>query len=162
MTLKQLLELRAAKISAMKNIQDKGDAIVASDVNTIKTMADEIKQYDMQIEAIETTRDAAMKNSATPEVKTKTASEDFKDGFVAYLKGNISERQLGKFQAAAGAYDVAKGLETVPEGFLKELQEKILEFGVIGPLARHIQTAEHGDLHIPTIDDTANAGVWTA
>lgn len=162
MTLKQLNELRAAKVLAMKTIQDKGDAIVATDLSAIKTMSDDIKQLDMQIEAINVTRDAAMTASAAPAKKEVTAKDAFAAGFVTYLKGGIDEKELSKFQAAVGAYDAAAGKETVPEGFLAELQATILEYGVIIPDCRNIMTAEHGDLHIPTVDDTANAGVWTA
>ncbi len=161
-TMKELQEFRAGKVAGMKAIQDKGDAIVATDLSTIKTMSDEIKQIDMQMEAIETTRISAMKDSAPETVKKATAKDDFKDAFVAYLKGDIGERQLSKFQAAVGAGDVGAGLETVPTDFLKELQEAILEYGVIAPDARNITTANNGTLHIPMIDDTSNAGVWTA
>jgi len=161
-TLKELRELRAARVVAMKTIQDKGDAIVATDLSTIKTMSDEIAQFDMQIEAINVTRESAMTASLPVEKKVASAKDDFANGFVAYLKGNIDEKELSKFQAAVGAGDANAGKETVPDGFLKELQDTILEYGVIIPDCRSITTAEHGDLNIPTVDDTANAGVWTA
>jgi len=161
-TLKELMELRAGKVAGMKAIQAKGDTMVSADVSTVGTMADEISQFDMQIKVIETTRDAAMTASLPVEKKVASAKDDFANGFVAYLKGDISEKELNKFQAAVGAGDVNAGKETVPTGFLKELQDTILEYGVIIPDCRNIETAEHGDLPIPTVDDTANAGVWTA
>ena len=160
MSLKSLRETRAAKVAQMQNIQTtKGENLDKTDLATIKSLGDEVADIDMQIEAIELTRTAAIQNVKPLDEKIVDQVKEIKTKFNNYLRGKITQRE---FENAVGAGDIGKGKETVPEDFLRELQEKIKEFGVIGNDARHITTSDNGQLHIPTIDDTASAGVWTA
>ena len=54
------------------------------------------------------------------------------------------------------------GAELVPAEFQKQVLAKMLEHGVILGEANIITTSENGELSVPTIDDTANGGAWTA
>jgi HK97 family phage major capsid protein len=75
-------------------------------------------------------------------------------------KGDAS--RLNKEERAAlqvGAND--EGGYTVPKAFEKTLIESMREWGVVSGLARHITTAESGDLSIPTVATNATAA-WEA
>ena len=159
LNIKELKELRASKVAAMDNlVEERGETMDEKTLGAIRSFKQEIIDIDLQIEAIDEVRSIATKNSMPAAEKAVDAKDEFKRSYDLYLRGKIDEKEL----RAVGAGDVAKGKETVPEDFLRELQETILEFGVIAPLARNIMTEDHGQLSIPTIDDTANAGVWTA
>jgi len=52
-----------------------------------------------------------------------------------------------------------KGLETIPEGFVRSLETAMLEFGGMRGVSEVIRTDSEGDLPLPTVNDTANKGV---
>ena len=51
-----------------------------------------------------------------------------------------------------------KGMETIPEGFLYELERKMLAFGGPRSVCRILRTASGNALPMPTVDDTSNSG----
>jgi len=161
MTIKQLQEIRAAKILALGDIQAKGENIVSTDLATMKTIQEEISDVDMQIEAIELTRKYAMENIKPKEEKEDDFIAVQKDSFKTFLMGKISfSEHKQNISAAVGSYDVNKGKELVPDEFVKILKERIKEFGVIIPDLDILQTQNHGIATYPTMDDTANSALW--
>lgn len=54
------------------------------------------------------------------------------------------------------------GQETIPQGFLAELDRKMLAYGGPRPVCRVLRTASGNALPIPKVDDTSNSGVLLA
>ena len=67
------------------------------------------------------------------------------------------EHRVGMDVATTGA-----GLETIPEGFMPELEVKLLAFGGPRSVCRVIRTASGNALPWPTWDDTSNSGAKLA
>lgn len=163
MTLKELMELRAQKSKAIGSIvEEKGDTIVAADLGTINTLKDEILSIDLQIEAIQAQRSTAMKNVQPAADEAADKAAEFKDNFVAHLKGTLSVKEYDKYVATMTSGTATSGAEVVPPEFLKTLIEAMKEYGSLIGDVTIIETANHGELTIPTTDDTGNTGVWTA
>lgn len=160
-TLKELQELRAQKVKQMEMlVNERGNSMTETDVQAVKSFKDEINQIDLQISAIEEVRSVAVASAKPVEEKRENAKNEFRAVFKDYLKGNISNAQLQERIMQAGT--ATAGAETVPPEFLKTLLDKILEYGMFYSDAKVMTTANHGELTIPTVDDTANAGAWTA
>jgi HK97 family phage major capsid protein len=68
-----------------------------------------------------------------------------------------AEYRVGLDVATSGA-----GLETIPEGFLYELEQKLQAYGGPRPVCRVLRTATGNALPMPTVDDTGNQGVKLA
>jgi len=162
MTLKQLMELRAQKTAAIGDIvKQKGEIIAAADLSVMKTLQDEIGDIDNQIQAIQIQRDVALENVKPNEEKQVDATEKIQAAFVAHLKGDMEFKQYEKLVAAMQSGTATAGAELVPPEFLKVLLEKIKEHGSLFDDVDIIETANNGELSIPTADDTSNTGVWT-
>jgi len=160
MTLRQLQEQRSGKVAAMQNIQEKGDKIVALDISAMKTIGDEIKAIDDQIEALELTRQYAINNVKPKEDKKSDFVALQRTEFSAYLRGKSSFHDYRQKIVAAGAYDPNVGKELVPPEFVNIMKERVLEYGIIVPALDRIDTSGTGVLSYPTMDDTANGALW--
>lgn len=158
MNKKELLALRAEKENAMKNIVDtRGEDMNSEALETLKTFKAEILDIDNKMEAIDELRSVALKNSAPVEVKAQDAQKDLSVEFRAYVAGDITGREFEKRASTIAT----NGANVVPEVFVKDLQEKVLEFGSLYGSVSKMTTADNGAVQIPTINDTANAGAWT-
>lgn len=79
--------------------------------------------------------------------------------------GRNTTRQLHDDAEYRAGLDVATsgaGLETIPEGFLYELEQKLQAYGGPRPVCRVIRTATGNALPMPTVDDTGNIGAKLA
>ena len=165
MTIKELRELRAAKLAAMNKIKaDKGSEINTTDIAAMKSLGDEMSDLDLQIQAIELTRDHAVNHTRKPVEKTTDFEAKQYESFGLLIRGKISaekyKRDINEFRAATGAYDIGAGAELVPKEFVRILKERVLEYGMIVPELDKIETSNHGVLEYPTMDDTANSAYW--
>lgn len=77
--------------------------------------------------------------------------------WMAGERQGIREVRTGLDVATSGA-----GKETIPAGFMAELERKMLYFGGARQVARVIQTASGNSLPWPTVDDTSNTGALLA
>ncbi len=161
MTLAEFKAKRAKLLAEMQNIVDtRSENMDEATLNTVKTLKQEMAQIDGSIEAIETLRSEITKADGG-KVIADSAGE-YRASFGKYMRGQIDERELKEarsiFSGVAGA-----AAEAVPDDYLKELFEKISQYGVISPDCRHITTANNGELMIPKIDDTGNnTANWVA
>ena len=160
-TKKELLELRATKENELQAlVNERGESMDDATMATVATLKDEILDIDRNVEAIETVRSVAIQTAKPPEARAEAKATEFRATFKDYLRGDISNAQLQERIMQAGT--ATAGKETVPPEFLKTLLDKILEYGMLYSDAYVFTTENHGELSIPTSDDTANAGVWTA
>ena len=162
MTKSQLIALRDDKLNTMNTLVESRAAVevemTETDVAAVKTLQEEIRSYDKKIEAIDILQTEMAKKSNPVETE-KDVTEESRAAFGEYLRGTIDQKE---YEVRANVIGTpAKGGTTVPDEFFRELQESIKEFGIISGKCRHITTADNGTLTIPTIDDTANSGVWT-
>ena len=156
LTKQELLELRAEKEKAMKNIvETRGDNMDAEALATIKSFKEEIKDIDLKVEAIDELRSVAIKSAKPAEKTAEDSQKELRGLFESFLRKQISTQE---YEKRAGTI-TANG-DLVPEDFLKQLHETINEYGTIYPKVRKIITGENGELSIPTINDTANQGAW--
>ncbi len=161
MTLKELLEQRAAKLKQMETLtEERGSSMDEETLSTVKTLKDEINDIDRQISAIEEIRSVAVRNSKPAEDAKEDHKKEFRSTFIGYLRGEITNSQLEQRIMQAGAS--GRGKETVPDEFYRTLLDKIKEYGMLFADANVMTTANHGDLLIPTSDDTGQTGAWTA
>jgi len=159
MTLAQFKEKRAELLAEMQNIVDtRSENMDDATLNTVKTLKDEIKGVDSSIDAIETLR-STIKGDAVETASTVDENEQ-RSQFDAFMRGKSKNNEIQLRSMMSGT--PAKGAESVPDDFLRELFKKIAEFGSITQDARHITTGDNGELTLPIVDDTANKGVWTA
>lgn len=160
-TLKELLELRAKALKQMETLaEERGASMDETTLATIKSFKDDIEGIDLQISAIEEMRSVAVRSSKPVEDKVADTKAEFRSSFVDYMRGKINNEQLQQRVMQAGT--ATAGLELVPDEFYRTLLDKILEYGMLFSDANVLTTANHGDLLIPTSDDTGNAGAWTA
>lgn len=158
MNIKELKELRSQKEAAMKNIvETRGEEMNEETLEALKTFKAEIQDIDRKIEAINELRSVALKESAPVEVKVADAKKDLAGEFRSYVAGKITYRE---FEQRANNL-VTNGVDIVPEDFVRELQEKILEFGSLYNSVSKMTTTDNGQVSIPVIDDTAATGAWT-
>ena len=157
MNIKELKAERARLEAAMANIiETRGEALDIEGLETIKQFKEDIGAIDTKIEAIDTLRSVALKESAPIEIRTADKQTELAGAFRTYVKnGGFKE-----FETRAATL-VTDGANVVPEVFIKDLQEKILEFGMLYNAVSKLITADNGAVQIPTIDDTTTAGVWT-
>jgi len=154
----ELLQMRSDKQKQMKDtIETRGENPDEASMNLVTSLKEEIKGLDNKIDMIEEYRAIAIKNTKPEDAKNADKGVELRGLFKEYMRGNLGTKE---FEKRAGLI-TANG-SVIPDEFLKELQETILEFGVISGSCRHITTEDNGQLSIPVIDDTANAGQWTA
>ncbi len=160
-TKKQLQEERANKVAQMETlVNERSSNMDDETLATVQTLKDEIKGIDGALAGIEAVRSVAIVGSKPVADALADHKKEFRTGFTQYLRGQISNAELEERIMQAGA--TGAGLETVPDEFYKTLLEKVLEYGTLFSQANVLTTANHGDLTIPTSDDTANSGAWTA
>lgn len=160
-TKKELLEERAKKVKQMETlVEERSSNMDNETLATIQTLKDEIGGIDASIAGIEAVRSVAIENSKPVENRVEDSKKAFRSTFVQYLRGQVTNKELEERIMKAGTATV--GLETVPDEFYQTLLTKVLEYGMLYSQANVLTTANHGDLTIPTADDTANAGAWTA
>ena len=76
---------------------------------------------------------------------------------------NLATRYRGvRREFRAMATTAGAGGETIPEGFVNNLEIALLAFGGVRQVSSVIRTAEGNDLPWPTTDDTANEGALIA
>lgn len=149
---------RQSKVDAMASIINKrGDSMDEESLAAIKSFKQEIGDIDMKISAIEELRSVAVKESKPVEQKQHDVKEEVRSEFSKYLRGKQTAKEYETRAASVGANG-----DIIPDEFLKELHESILEFGNISKEAKVITTMAAGELSVPVINDTANSGVWTA
>jgi len=158
MNIKELMALRKEKEDAMKNIvETRGEAMDEQALETLKTFKAEIGDIDMKIEGINELRSVALKQSAPLEVRQSNKEDELRSEFRNYVTGVYTTRE---FEQRASTL-VDNGANIVPDVFVRDLQEKVLEYGSLYNATSKMQTADNGSVQIPTINDTANAGAWT-
>lgn len=156
--LSELKMLRKEKQDAMADVIEKrGETPDEASMALVATLKQEMNEIDNQVKMIEEYRSIAMDNTKPEDIKTVDKKAEHRALFTEYTRGEITTKE---FEKRAGL--ISANGSVIPDEFLRELQETILEYGVISPSCRHIMTADNGQLSIPVIDDTANAGAWTA
>ena len=160
--LKALLEKRgqlAAKMEAtLSTIETEKRANKPEETELLAQLNQDINDLNIMIEARQKLNvlDTA---SFKPDTKSEdNAAAEFRSNFVLYLRGKMDEKQFRAMTAGTAT----AGAELVPPEFQKQVLAKILEYGVIMSRAYLVPTTTNGELSVPTIDDTANAGAWTA
>lgn len=68
------------------------------------------------------------------------------------------KREFIAEQRALNITDATKGQETIPEGFVSQLEEALLTFSNIRQVAEVMRTDMGNDLPWPTVNDTSNEG----
>ena len=158
--MKNKADLQAKRLeleNAMKSIvENRAESIDDTALATIDSLKQDMVQIDREIRAIDELRSVAISAGKPVEAKALDAKTELRSAFGGYLRGKVAMKDLEKRAVTVGA----NGADIVPEDFLRELQETILEYGVLGGSVRHITTADNGELLIPVVDDTANAGAW--
>ena len=105
-------------------------------------------------------RDACRQVGVDPSAKEIDLSANFRYGGPAWASGGRNterEIRVGLDVATSGA-----GLETIPEGFMYELERRMLAFGNVRQVCRVLRTATGNALPWPTVDDTSNSGALLA
>ncbi len=152
----ELIEQRSEKIKEMENLLDKrSQNMTEDDLSVIKSIKAEIQEIDTRVSAIDELR-SVLKKDSTPEKRAESKEEELRTAFDEYIRGKIPSKEYEQRSASVGTNG-----DVVPEDFYRNLLEAINEFGLIGPEANHIVTADNGQLSIPVINDTANEGQWT-
>lgn len=77
--------------------------------------------------------------------------------FVSRGRQHVREVRVGLDVATSGA-----GLETIPEGFMSELEAVTLAYSSVRGVCRVIRTASGNAMPWPKVDDTGNTGVLLA
>ena len=158
MTKSELEILRKTKVDAVESIvQTRGEEMTDVALASIKSIKDEIKQIDLNIEAINEIRSVALEAGKPVEEKKADAKDELREAFAKYTRGDITGREYETRANTVGANG-----DVVPDEFLKELQETILEYGMLNSAARHLPTDTNGTISVPVINDTTTSGVWTA
>ena len=158
MNKKDLLALRKEKENAMANIvETRSEDMTEEVMETLKTFKEEILEIDRKIEAIDELRSVAIKNSAPVEVQKADKEAELNSEFRNYIVGDSSFREFEKRASTL----VTDSANIVPDAFIKNLQAKILEYGSLYGSVSKLQTADNGQVQIPTIDDTTSVGAWT-
>lgn len=149
---------RQSKVDAMASIVNKrGEDMTEESLAAIKSFKAEVANIDLQIDAINELRSVAIQDGKPVEQKVADVKDEVRSEFSKYLRGESTAKEFEQRAATVGAQG-----DIVPDEFLKELHEAILEYGEISKDARHLTTNDNGELSIPVINDTSNAGVWTA
>ena len=158
MNIAELEIARKSKEDAMASIvATRGETMDDEALAAMKTFKSEISKIDKQVEAINELRSVALEAGKPVAVKAVEAKDELRQAFADYSRGKITGKEYELRANTVGANG-----DVVPDDFLKELQETILEYGMLNASARHLSTEDNGTLSIPVINDTANAGVWTA
>lgn len=156
--LSELRQLRKEKQDLIADtIETRGTNPDEASMALVKSLKEEMTQIDNEVDMIEEYRSIAINNTKPEDIKTIDKAVEQRALFNDYMRGEIGTKE---FEKRAGL--ISANGSVIPDEFLKELQETILEYGVISPSCRHIMTEDNGELSIPVIDDTANSGVWTA
>lgn len=156
MNIKELNVIRQEKVDAITDIvETRGSEMTEDSLSVVEGFKAEITEIDNKIKGQELMRSVALTN-AKPATKQVIKEDTMKVEFRNFLTGEISKRE---FEKRTGTVAV-NGVNVVPEVFLKELNEKILERGNLYSATKKLTTADNGEILIPTIDDTANAGAW--
>lgn len=160
--LKELMEKRAAiaaKLEAtLKTIEAEKRDNKPEETELMNKLNSDIADLNVMIEARERLNNLDVSNIIPASNYKEDEAKEFRANFVTYLRGGMDEKEL----RAMAAGTATGGAELVPTEFQKQVLAKILEYGVILGEANLITTAENGELSVPTIDDTANGGAWTA
>lgn len=158
MNLNELNKMRAEKVLAMKDIvETRGAEMNEDSLAVVQGFKAEIADIDIKIKGQEELRSVAIANSKPAEVKAEVAQGNLGSEFRSYVSGEITYKELQKRAATI----TSDGANVVPEEFVRDLQEKILEYGMILGDASKMTTKDNGQVQIPTINDTASAGAWT-
>lgn len=75
---------------------------------------------------------------------------------------NRGRQQIREFRVGLDVGTGGAGQETIPEGFVAELERVTLAYANVRNVCRVIRTAGGGDLPWPKVDDTGNTGVLLA
>jgi len=158
MNMNELQTARAKAVEAMSSLQvTRGETMDEAVLATMNSFKEEVRAIDKQIEAIDIMREVALDAGKPVEEKQADAKDELREAFGAYSRGKITGREYELRANTVGANG-----DVVPDDFLKELQETILEYGMLNSSARHLSTEDAGTLSIPVINDTTTSGVWTA
>lgn len=162
-SIQELNELKLKAYNAMKNIQEtKGEAMDESSMSVVRSLKEEVKGYDLAIEAQELTRSIAFNNSKPIEEKIVDNTNEQRNLFNKYLRGLIDKKDYNTELRTMNVGTPTAGGSTVPDEFIKTLLEKTLEQGTFSKDVSILKTNENGEITIPTIDDTMNAAEFIA
>lgn len=112
---------------------------------------------DAGIDITEEHRAACRKIGVNPGSREIAMESNFQYGppsFQSRGQQPAREFRVGLDVATSGA-----GKETIPQGFMAELERKTLEFAHVRQVCRVVKTASGNAMPWPTVDDTSNTGV---
>ena len=78
-------------------------------------------------------------------------------GDPAWTCGGVKSQR--EFRVGLDAATTGAGEETIPQGFMAELERKTLAYGSVRSVARVVNTATGNSMPWPVVDDTANVAV---
>jgi HK97 family phage major capsid protein len=106
-------------------------------------------------------RDACRAMGIDPQSKEiELSSGEFRYGEPAWA--SQGRNIMREFRAGLDVANAGAGQETIPEGFMAELERRTLAFGVVRNVCRVVKTATGNELPWPTVDDTGNTGALLA
>lgn len=178
MTIKELIEKRAAAYNNMKDL-------IGRAKNENREMSqDEQNQWDkynadfdsftnqIQIEEEMRSKEASMGNPAFSLEQKKAnvnPDEQYREAFSTYMKrGNegLTNEQRQLLQTRGTATQIAStttlGGYLVPKQFSNELEVTMKDYSAMLQVSRLVNTANGGTLEWPTVDDTAQGGEWVS
>jgi len=144
----------------------KYDRIMA-DVDGLKTQIErEERLSGLESEMRESIREPQRPAVEDRKAKNLAASEEYRDAFVAYLRGGMGELSSEQrsvlsegFQRSAQSVGTgAAGGYTVPQGFESAIDKASKEFSSVEAVSSTMNTTSGNDIPWPTINDTTNSG----
>jgi HK97 family phage major capsid protein len=102
-------------------------------------------------------RDACRRAGVNPGSTELALSADYRYGGPAWCSRDT--RAIREFRAGLDVATGGAGQETIPEGFMAELEAVTLAYADVRRVCRVIRTASGNPLPWPKVDDTGNVGV---
>lgn len=171
-----LLRERAAKVAEMRSMVEAAETrgeVTSEDQQSIDRISEEIRGLDGRIanlQSLASFEGAAPEGVRSVEVENvdpESAEREYRDAFVAMIRGDASVDQLRSLRngyVAEEARDqtlgvAAKGGYLAPVSFVMSMRKRIEEFSIIRP---HVETLRTGDGRSITFtdEDARGAAAW--
>lgn len=95
-------------------------------------------------------------NPNAKEVPIFAEETSFRYGDPAWSTGNGTMQRQREIRVGLDVATSGAGLETIPEGFMAQLEKKTLAYGSVRQVAKVVQTASGNSMPWPVVTDTAN------
>lgn len=183
--IEQLKQQRQAVLDELKTIHKRADA------ETLELSADDQAKWDELSAKDERLKEAVSREERLREIDERQAEQEYQEKkkekdtgeesrsskyqkvFLRYMANgegslNPEERQILRSgwqsdkEERAQSTTVAAGGYTIPEGFLPELEKRMVAFGGLLGISRILRTNSGNALPFPTLDDTSNTGELVA